>query len=638
MKVISKALIATLKKDPIGTLNKLSEQDIAFIVQKANYQYYNSETPLFSDQLYDVIKEHLETINPNNPILKATGAAVGDDQRKETLPYFLGSLEKVKTDDKSLTKWVSSHPGPCVISDKLDGNSALLIWRSGNIKLFSRGDGTVGQNISHLIPFIQHVPKYTQSEELAVRGELIISKTDFETVKTKGANARNMVAGLINAKLPDLSLVGFMQFVAYEIISPIYTPREQYVKLKELGFKPAYNILIPSLSLDNMSKILQERRDQSEFEVDGIVVAHDKIYKRTKENPTYAFAFKSVHTMQKAEVTVTHVEWNMSKDGYMVPVVVFPDVQLAGVVIKRAHGFNAKYIKDNVIGPGSRIIIMRSGDVIPYIVEVLSKSETGAPQMPEVEYEWTKSHVDIVIPNKIKEESDEYKYKNLEYFLNKIDVQGLGPGNIKKMYNSGLTSVKNVFAATKTDLLKVDGFKDKTADKILSAIANAKDKLTCSKIMDASNVLGRGIGQKKIDMILEVYPSIAKERYVPTQQELVSIKGIEYNTAELFIDNLPKFFKFLDENELKCTDDPETAALSTHLDFIGQKIVFTGFRNAELENYIKSRGGDITGSVSKNTTLVVKKDKDSSKTKKAEELGIKVIELADFAAQYKIPL
>lgn len=636
MKILSKALLASLKKDPIETLGKLSDDDIAFVIQKANYEYFNTDHPIISDQLYDVIKEYLQDKNPNHPILKSTGAAVGDDVRKEALPYFLGSLDKIKTDDKVLSKWITSHAGSYVLSDKLDGNSALLVWKDCQLKLYSRGDGSVGQNISHLLSFIRHVPHFKGKEEVAVRGEIIISKKDFETVKSQGANARNMVAGLLNAKIPDLKIAALSQFVAYEVISPKLSPGEQYKKLTDMGFKTAHSIILPEINLDILSNTLMARRDVSEFEIDGIVVSHNKVYKRVRENPSYAFAFKSVHTMQKAEVTVTHVEWNMSKDGYLIPVVNFQDVRLAGVVIKRAHGFNGKFIKDNVIGPGSRITIMRSGDVIPYILDVLSPSETGAPQMPDVDFEWSKSKVDIVIAT--KEESSELKYKNLEYFFSKIDVKGLGPGNVKKMYDSGLTSVRDIFRASKQDLLKVASFKDKTAENLLAALKEAKSKLTCIRIMDASNAFGRGIGSKKIQLILDHFPSVIQTRMVPSLDELVHIKGIEKTTAEQFIDRLPRVFEFIDDNELLC-GEPQESQHVEHLDLLGQKIVFTGFRDSKLEAHIKSRGGDVSSGVSKHTTLVIKKDTEENSTKiqKAKLLGIRIVNLSDFKKDYKIP-
>jgi DNA ligase (NAD+) len=641
---ITKTLLNKLKKNPSEVLKNLSEDDIAKIIQKANYSYYNTSEPLMSDTLFDIVKEYLENLNPNHPVLKAIGHQV-EYGKKEKLPYFLGSLNKIKTDEKLIDKFKKEHTGSYIVSDKLDGNSALLYITNNSMKLFSRGDGIEGQNITHLLPFIQLRFKLEETKskekEICIRGELIISKKDFETVKDKFANARNLVAGLVNSKIPDTNIAKLVQFVAYELITPKVEPVRQYAFIECLGFKTAFHVkkAEEQLTANTLSQILVERREVSEFEIDGIVVAHNAIYNRVKGNPSHAFAFKSVSTMQKAEVTVTSVEWNMSKDGYFVPVIIFNPVSLAGVTIRRANGFNGKYIWDNKIGPGSKIIIMRSGDVIPYVTDILSYSETGQPQMPEMKYEWTKSGVDIKVVESSKSESDELKLKNLVYFFEKIDVKGLSKGNIKKIFNAGFKDVKSIFNASIQDLLKVEGFKDKTAEKLVSAIKDKKDNLDCIVVMDASNTLGRGIGYKKIELVLEKFPNIISNRYIPTLSELLSIKGIEKTTAEVLTLNLPKYFEFLDLNNLTCIA-PLKESGNISKEFADMKFVFTGFRNDVLEKYITERGGVVSSTVSKSTTAVICKsvDDESTKVKKAESLGIKIMTIEDFQKIYKIVL
>lgn len=639
MKNITKKFIANLIKDPIATLSKLEDNDIATLIQKANYEYYNSTEPLFSDDIYDIIKDYLESRNPHHPILKSIGAAIGEDERKEKLPYFLASLDKIKTDDKAFQTWLQKHTGPYIVSDKLDGNSALLHWKGGNLRMFSRGDGNIGQNISHMLPLIKGIPKFKEKDEIAIRGELIMSKLDFEKIKHKGANARNMVAGVVNAKIPDLEISALTQFVAYELIHPVCPPSEQYALMKKMGCTIAYYEKHDSISLEKLSRILETRREKSMFEVDGIVITHDKVYKRVRENPSYAFAFKALHTMQKAEVIVTHVEWNMSKDGYLIPVVNFNEVRLAGVVIKRAHGFNGKFIKDNKIGPGSRILIMRSGDVIPYILEVLSEGEA---QMPDLDYEWTKSGVDIMLPSKDKNQSQELKLKNIQYFFTKIDVKGLGPGNVKKIFDAGFDTISKIYNASATDLGKVDGFKSKIAGRLFTALQESRKGLHCVSLMDASNTLGRGIGRKKIELIVSNIPDILTAHRIPGVNELILLKGIEKTTAESFITNLPAFFEFLRQSGLECDNgDQQQNGVDNNISaplFIGQKIAFTGFRDAALEALIKARGGEISTGVTKNTTLVITKDtdKESSKLVKAREMGIKILRLTDFLKEYQI--
>jgi len=697
---ITKAFIEQLRKNPLEILKALSDDEIATIIQKANHSYYNSESPLFSDNLFDMIKEHLENINPNHPILKNVGS-VAEGEQKEILPHYMGSLDKIKTDEKAIEKFRKDYPGEYIVSDKLDGNSGMFYSKGGEVKLFTRGDGTIGQNISHLLGFIRNIGKITSKTEVTIRGELIISKSDFEKVKDKGANARNMVAGLLNAKVPDLELIKLVQFVAYELITPKLKPEDQFKYMKDLGFKPVFNQKVneSKLTVDELSKILLHRRSVSEFEIDGIVIFHNLMHKRiSKENPKYAFAFKSLLTMEQAEVIVSNVEWNMSKDGYLIPVVNFNPISLAGVTIRKAHGFNGKFIQDNKIGPGSKIVIIRSGDVIPYISEILSGSEIGKGQMPDVKYEWSKTGVDIMLTKEDQKDSDELRFKNLEYFFDKIDVKGLSSGNLKKIYDSGKKTVKEILNITVSDLLKVDGFKIKMAEKIALAIKERIPTLDCVTVMHASNTLGRGFGSKKIELIVTTIPSVLKTRRIPSSAELLAIKGIEKTTADAFIKNLPDYFEFIDKNEIQClfedieeeekpkSPTPKKSAVNSPIKvncpsgcipapnmvststtelikevsppkktvplnktpqpivskkFEGMKFVFTGFRNDELEKYIKKQGGSVTTSVSKTTAAVIRKDdsdKTSGKVKKAEELNVKIYNLVDFMNQYKIDL
>lgn len=649
---LTKTNIAKIQKDPAGVLKGLTDDEIGEIITAASHSYYNDDKPIFTDDLFDLIKETLQGRNAAHPALKKVGAPIAaDDNRKEELPYYMGSLDKIKdSSDKGLDSFKKKYPGEYVVSDKLDGNSGLVYVNKGAVKLFTRGDGTVGQNVSAVIQYIQGVPNLSSHKgELAVRGELIISKKNFTKLSKRFANARNAVAGAINAKRPEPDVLREADFVAYELVSPKLDPAEQLPYLEKLGFKTVYNKKISEAGLtsQNLSDILLDRRDKSPYEIDGIVIMHNKIHRRVNgKNPEYGFAFKSMLTMESAEVVVTNIEWNLSKDGYLVPTVLFNGVSLDGVVIKRATGFNGKFIKDNKIGPGSRLTIIRSGAVIPYVKEILTPAASGQPQMPDVPFVWSKSGVDIMIPEENKKDNDELRLKNLENFVKKIDVPGLGPGNIKKMFEAGFDNPKSLFAASAKDLLKVDGFKDKTAQKIHDALQERKKTVDCLTLMDASNAMGRGLGSKKLKVILDAYPTILEKRYVPTITELVALKGVEKTTAELFAKNLPAFFKFVDDNGLDCKADDkkpaamEAAASTSGPSFEGQKIVFTGFRNKELEDYIAARGGEISSGVSKKTTLVVCKDlnEDSSKIKKAKELGVPLAQVDDFIKSHKIKL
>ncbi len=658
-KLGTKKFIGELIKDVSGVLKSMTVPNIAKLIHEANYAYYNTDKPLFSDSVYDVVFSYLKEKDPSNPVLKEVGSGVAkDDNRKETLPFYMGSLDKIKTDDKNaLQKFSKKYSGPYILSDKLDGNSAMIYVDKGVMKIYSRGNGTIGQNVTNIAPYIRNIPKHLledvqkeKDKKLAVRGELIIAKDDFEKVKSKGANARNMVAGAINAKMPDIEILSLVQFVAYELIYPdALKISEQIEKLKCLGFTVVHNKLMTGkqFSTDNLSAFLLERREKSMFEIDGIVVFDDsKGYSRkNNDNPDYAFAFKSMQTLDKAETTVTRVEWNMSKDGYMIPVVIFTPVSLEGVVIQRASAFNGKFIKDNKLGPGSRVVIMRSGFVIPYISEVLSTSETGEAQMPEVEFSWSSSGVDIIVKDITGKPNEELLLKNLEYFFDKINVKGLSTATVKKLFNAGNKTPKDVFGLNVDKIKKIDGFKDKSATNLHNSLQTRMTELKtgkeCMLLMDASNTLGRGIGIKKVELVFEHIPNLVADKYIPTIAELVAIKGIEKKTAQLLISHLPACYEFLNNNGFdvcfQSPSEPETSAESENGNvLVNQVIVFTGVRSKDAEAFINANGGKVASTVSKKTTLVIAKDVngDSNSLIKARDLNIPIIALDTFLKKY----
>lgn len=637
-------LMNSLKEDTLKTLKGLTKKEITHIIQEANHKYYNGEEPLFSDNIYDLIWGYLKEVDPENKILSKVGSDVKG--KKEKLPYTMASLDKVKGEGNSLQRFVKNYPGQYIISDKLDGNSAMFMIKNGERKLWSRGDGKNGQNLSHLIPHIKNLCRGDVENEITVRGEMIISKKNFLKVKEKFANPRNMVAGILNTKKPDPSLLSKIDFIAYELIAPNIIPDKALDYIKNLRFEVVWHSLIDknNFTSEYLSDLLIKRRNTSPYEVDGIVINHNKIHPRVPDNPKYAFAFKSIINAKEAEVIVSGVEWNISKDKRIIPVVTFLPVNLNGVNIQRATAHNAKFINDNIIGPGSKIIIIRGGEIIPTIIKILTSSETKKPSMPDYEYVWGESGVDIYITD---DNNNQLALKNLEYFFKKLEIEGLGPGNIKKLSDAGFKSPKSILNINKDELLTVEGFKDKIAIKLYQNIKERNKNLDCLLLMSASNTIGSGIGVRKVKMVTDVLPQIVTHRYIPNVQELVKIKGIEMTTAELFVKGLPKFWNFIDVNSINCswetstsTTEPKNTTISTtsHL-FNGQKIVFTGFRNKEWEKIIENNGGEISTSVSGKTSLVVCKgdeEKTSGKAQKALDLGITVLSKNEFIDKYNI--
>ena len=468
--------IDEFNKNGIEFLKTQSEKELSDFIRKANLYYHTHSKPLVSDEYYDIIKEYFEEKYPNASVLKDIGAPIEEHEKnKVTLPYEMASMDKIKPTSNALPIWLDKYnePSEYIASVKLDGVSGLYVSSGAGTpqakqELFTRGNGKIGQDISYLLPYF----KLPTTIDIVIRGEFVISKENFNSFENK-ANARNAVAGIINSKKTNPSELAFVDFVAYEVIEPKLKPSEQYSLLKKIyKDRVCQYTILANLNNTILSDLLQTWRNQSIYDMDGIVVIHNKLYERKSGNPKHAFAFKMVLTDQKAEAKVVNVIWNPSKDGYLKPRVQIEPIQLDGVTIKYATGFNGAFIEKHNINIGSIIEIIRSGDVIPHINKVIKNAES--PKMPDVPWHWNASNVDAI--SDVKNDPGALQ-KSIEFFFKKLDIKGVGPGNVAKLIKAKIDTIPKILAATKEQLLAIDGFKEKTVDKIYnnihSVISNA---------------------------------------------------------------------------------------------------------------------------------------------------------------------
>lgn len=618
------------------------KKDIINVLKEADNAFFNSGQPKLTDDIYDIIKDYIRKKYPKDAYLKRVGA---DVDNKVVLPYYMGSQNKIKDSESEITKYKKKYPGPYLISDKLDGVSGMFVYDGDNIKLYTRGNGREGQDISHLYKYISGFPKIKKQDKLAVRGEFIISKDNWDILKKADdtlSNPRNTVSGAINSKILNKQLLKMIDFVAYTLVYPNLP--NGLPELDKMKFNVVNNTVVDDINLAILSKNLEDSR-KNKYVIDGIVISDiSKVYEiALGKNPEHSFAFKSIHTLEQVEVIVKEVEWNISKDKYMKPIVKFDEILLDDVKIKQATGFNAGYIEKNNIGPGSRIVIIRSGNVIPHIQSVLTASANGKPSMPgelDKDYKWNDTHVDII---KIGEDRNaDFDIKNIVYFMKTAEVDNMGPGNITKIYNAGFHNIKSILKIKKEDLLKIEGFKGKSADNILKSLEKVKD-LDCLVLMDASNMLGRGFSYKKIKMITDVYPSILidnaenREKSLKISvEDLMKVDGIAEISAKLFIENLPRFYEFYDSLGVKCKGIEEKVDKSVEktekANIKDKKFIFTGFRNKDYEKIIVENGGKVVTSISKSTNYLIVKNKTekSGKIDKATELGVKILDIPEF--------
>ncbi len=628
--------VDSFRKIGIDYLKSLEVNDLEDILLESNHRYYNDvESKVLTDEEYDIIKEYLEKRDPDNEVVRNIGAPVKRDKVK--LPFEMASMDKIKPDTKALDKWLTKYNNPSsyVISSKLDGVSGLYV-NKGSPKLYTRGNGVVGQDVSHLLKYL-NLPR---REDLVVRGEFIISRVNFEEhYKESNANPRNLVAGLVNKKKPTKEELKYLEFVVYEIIEPVMKPSEQLTMLESLQFNVVLNGVEKTLTNDLLSARLVEGRTQYQYEMDGIVVYHDKIYDRSSGNPDHAFAFKMVLSEQMAEAKVLDVIWSPSKDGYLKPRVRIEPIELGGVNVEYATGFNGSFIEENKIGVGAIIKIIRSGDVIPHIMEVVIPAVNA--KMPEEDYIWNKTRVDVML--KDADTNPVVMEKKITLFFKNLEIAGVGSGNVKRLIQAKYDTIPKILAMEEKEYLNVEGFKAKLANKVYTNIKNQIEKASLVSLMKASNIFGRGLGERKIQPILDKHPDILTSD--DTREEKVekvkAVKGIAEKSAIAFVDQIVPFVKFMEEAKLDSklqVEEKEVPVYDEEHPLFGKKIVLTEIKGKELERFIKLKGGEVSKTVNKKTFLVVKKDEttDTEKANAAKLLNIKTMTEDEFRKEYNI--
>ena len=605
--------------------------------------YQETEESLLSDNQYDILREYILKKYPNNKTANTQHAEVKLDKNKVKLPYEMWSMDKIKPDTKELEKFKLKYSGPYVISCKLDGVSALYSTEEDSPKLYTRGDGKYGQSIDHLI---EHLNLPTD-KNITLRGELIIKEKLFqEKYSTKYSNSRNFISGLVNKKKltkEDISILKDIDFVGYEVIKPEnLKPSEQLNLILTLNgncVKFMDSITSEQLTNEFLSEKLVDWRSNYEYTIDGIICINDKVYPRESKNPTHAFAFKMVLSDQSAEAKVLDVLWSASKDGFLKPRVQIEEVNIGGAKINYATGFNAKFIEDNKIGVGAVIKIIRSGDVIPKIEEVITPAET--PLMPKEKYTWNETHVDIMLEN--KEDDETVKLKNIAGFFKAIEVEGLGEANIKKIIKVGGNSIGKIIAMTISDLMKVEGFKEKMATKIYNSIQKQITKSSLATIAAASNIFGRGFGEKRIELILKELPNILTEDSSNEEKinKLKIIDGLGAKTSTQFVENIPEFIKFINEakldDKLSKKESPKKSP-KKQLPLSNKIVLLSDVKGKKkITEKIKKLGGEVVTNISKNVNLLIvgSLHDETTKMKKAKDYNIEIISIDEFDKKHK---
>lgn len=666
-------------------------EDLSILHQIKIYSddlYYNTgKSSGLEDWQYDIIKEALKERDPDYVI--PVGVRIRQYENRVQLPYWLGSMDKISVQsailfyykdveeqvkselgknanqititervekmweniskseqdkyrkkavsefEHELASWISKNrSSEYIIEDKLDGVSCLMVMKNGKIKLYTRGDGLVGADISYFAQYFKTIPK-DLNVTLNIRGELIMKEDVFrKNYSEEYANPRNMVSGIIGAKTIRKGLRD-IDFIAYEIVGEgeMNKPSDQLEYLQSLGFTTVRQEVVNNFTVESLMETLIRFKDTVLYEIDGIIVQPNISYERnTFGNPEYAFAFKMRMGENVVEVPVVGVYWNVSKWGQLKPRVEIKPVQLQGVTITFTTGFNAKFIVDNSIGPDAIIKITRSGDVIPYIVEVVKKA--SEPDMPDIPYRWNETMVDIFT----EEHGDKMCIKLIANFFAKLGIKQVGEQRIAKIYAAGYDSLIKIMAVSKQELSEISGFGSRMAEVVYENIHKGLKNLSLPLVLGSSGIFGFGIGSKKIITLMEDFPNILDIYDTMSKSELLErilrVEGYSEKTAQKIVENIDWAKKFIQAMKHFATFK-EKILIGDNMK--GMKVVFTGFRDKKLEEDIVLRGGKITTSISYLTSILVvisKESKQSGKIKKALDLGIEILTKEEFIEKY----
>jgi NAD-dependent DNA ligase len=644
---MSNSILAVKQAIADGSLDALHISVIVEALSIADDAYFNDdgESPL-DDNEYDAVKAYATRIAPTDAYFIGVGSEVRGGKIK--LPNPMGSLDQVYEGDYA--KWVARHGLSheyVVISDKLDGTSVQVLYdNTGKLQIaYSRGNGIMGADITRHVSKIHNVksklkPTMFGMPTLPVRAEIIMSPTNFQklkgVVKSRSGrpykNPRNMVAGLMNASTNNENVYNYLDLVAYEMIGSPLNKNQQFKRLEEMGFKTARHHIHTAGSINDgtLTTMLNVNRLTSEYEIDGLVIDVDSADLRdkiqpTKDtlNPAYAVKFKVADATNNAITEVIRVEWNISKDGFAKPRVQIKPVELVGVTIQYVTGFNAKFIVDNGVGPGAKVRITRSGDVIPFLQEVV---ECTDPQLPPYPVEWNATGVDLVVVDK---NNSTMRFQQLLDFFKTLDIPNLGEGNLRPMFDAGFETPEDVIDMPVDDMSSLVGSRA-IGGKIHQGLHQKLRNMYEYELMGAHPAFGRGVGVRKMKKLWEAFNGDMSLCLSPSR--IVAVEGFDDKTAAKIVGGMIPYAEFLQDVGHYITLRPYEAVEGGKLQ--GMSVVFTGFRSKELESAVEAAGGKMGSAVSSKTAYVVTENPADSSTKlsKAKELNIPIITISQLRA------
>ncbi len=632
-----------------------------------NRKYYVEDSPEIEDYEYDALMRELRSIEEEFPDLKTpssptqrVGGAPVSGFKKVRHEVQMGSLQDVFSFSEVKDFYdrirVSVKEPAFTVEPKIDGLSCSLEYRDGALTVGStRGDGFVGEDVTHNIKTVGSVPLSLKDRLplLEVRGEVYMPRAVFYKLSDEMElnsevpfkNPRNAAAGSLRQKDPTVAAKRRLDIFCFNIQrvegKDFSSHKETLDYLKSQGFKviPKYTLVRSYEEIERCIKEIGENRFDLPYDIDGVVIKLDGLSEReqigaTSKVPRWAVAYK--FPPEEKITTLRDIEVNVGRTGAITPVAVFDTVLLAGTSVSRATLHNQDFIDERGIRIGDRITVRKAGDIIPEVLGVAEKTGSGEPfKLPSTcpvcgsaairdEGESALRCSNINCPAQV--------LRRIIYFASKpaMNIDGLGPEKAKALYDSGLiTAVADIYRLTTFDLLSLEGYKQKSAENLIRAIENSKsntlDRLLCG--------LGiKNIGSASAKLLCERLGDM-ENIMSASAEDIAAIDGFGELTANAVYEALREPHMIATVNDLKALGvnmSYQRTAVSEKL--MGKSFVITGtlptMKRDEAQALIEKHGGIVKSSVSKKTDYVLAGEEAGSKLTKAQELGVDIIDEA----------
>jgi len=635
-----------------------------------NYKYYVENNPVISDYEFDQLLKKLEKIEEKNPGLITPDSPtqrVGEQPLNEfkTVEHkkpmlSLGNTYNFK-ELHDFNERVEKNVGKVeyVVEPKIDGAGVALLYEDGIfVRGATRGDGIRGDDITQNLKTIHSIPlklRQGKLKNIEVRGEVFMTKSGFIEYNKKQqkkeealfANPRNAAAGSLRQLDPKIVSKRPLDIFIYYMSNSdkkFKTHYDSINALKEEGFKinPEIKKVKNIDEAIKYCKKLENKREKLDYDIDGAVIKVNSIDKQeilgsTTKNPRWAISYK--FAAKQSTTKLIDINIQVGRTGTITPVAILKPVEVGGVTVSRATLHNFDELKRKDLRIGDHVLIERSGDVIPQVVKSIKEKREGNEKTKKIPKKCPICHSDLVhpegevairCPNKMCPARLKWR---LKYFASRdaMDIDHLGESTIDKLLEKNLVNnIADLYNLKEEDILKLEGFKEKSAEKLIDSINKSK-KQDLSRLIYGLGI--RHVGKYAAQLLASTYSSL-NELIKTSPEKLKEIDGLGEKTAEAIAD-----YFALEENKkiiekLKKTGIKTKEEEKNNLKLKGKKFVFTGglesLSRPEASNLIKQKGGIIASSVSKNIDYLIVGDKPGSKLKKAKKLEINIIDEEEF--------